>query len=205
MMNNPVSKKLIIIGASGHGKVVADIAEKNGYTNIVFLDDDENMKYCGKYPVIGNTSDAPEGDMFVAIGDARLRQKFMKQYKERQFPVLIHPNAVIASDVIIGDGSVVMAGVVINSGTKIGKGVILNTSSSTDHECVIDDFVHVAVGSHLCGTVNVGSRTWIGAGATVINNINICSDCIIGAGAVVVKDIDQPGLYIGIPARKYLR
>ena len=86
-------------------------------------------------------------------------------------------------------------------GAKIGQGCIINTASSVDHDCVLGDFVHVAVGAHLCGTVTIGNATWIGAGATVSNNVNICGECTIGAGAVVVKDITEPGTYIGVPAR----
>ena len=80
-------------------------------------------------------------------------------------------------------------------------GCIINTASSVDHDCVLSDFVHVAVGAHLCGTVTIGNATWIGAGATVSNNVNICGECTIGAGAVVVKDIIEPGTYIGVPAK----
>ena len=190
--------KLIIIGASGHGKVVADIAVLNGYKDIAFLDDDLSKTFCGGFPVIGTTDMIVEGDIFVAIGNPAVREKFSKN---RNIITLIHPNAVIAADVVIGEGSVVMPGVVINAGAKIGQGCIINTASSVDHDCVLGDFVHVAVGAHLCGTVTIGNSTWIGAGATVSNNVNICGECTIGAGAVVVKDITEPGTYIGVPAR----
>ena len=95
-----------------------------------------------------------------------------------------------------------MAGAVINPGTHIGKGCIINTCSSVDHDCIVGDYVHIAVGSHLCGTVIVGDGTWIGAGATVSNNVSICTNCIIGAGAVVVNDIKECGTYVGVPARR---
>ena len=95
-----------------------------------------------------------------------------------------------------------MAGVVINPGAQIGKGCIINTSSSVDHDCQIEDYVHISVGAHLSGTIEVGERTWIGAGATVSNNVNICGGCTIGAGAVVVKDITESGTYVGVPAKK---
>ena len=193
--------RLIIIGASGHGKVVADIAKKNGYTDIVFLDDGGKVRECGGFPVIGKTGNVPDGELFVAIGNAEIRKRFMAANNGRIFPVFIHPSAVIADDVVIGEGSIVMAGAVINPGTKIGRGVIVNTSSSVDHDCRIGDFVHIAVGAHLCGTVTAGEKTWIGAGATVINNISICNDCMIGAGAVIVKDITEQGTYVGVPAR----
>lgn len=193
--------RLIIIGASGHGKVVADIAKLNEYKDIAFLDDDENVKECAGYPVIGKSNEAPDGDIFVAIGNADVRKRLTKLYNNRKQIVLIHPNAVIASDVKIGEGSVVMAGAVINPGVKIGKGCIVNTSSSIDHDCIVDDYVHIAVGAHLCGTVHIGEKTWIGAGATVSNNIDICDECMIGAGAVVINDIYKCGTYVGVPAR----
>ena len=194
--------KLIIIGASGHGKVVADIAALNGYKDIVFLDDNENIKECAGYPVVGKSAEAPDGEVFVAVGNAETRKRLLELYKSRKQPVLIHPNAVVAEGVEIGEGSVAMAGAVINSGARIGKGVIVNTSSSIDHDCVLNDYVHVSVGAHLCGTVEVGEGTWVGAGATVSNNVSICCGCMIGAGAVVIKDINEPGTYVGVPAKK---
>ena len=199
-------KRLVIIGASGHGKVVADIAKKAGYQRIAFLDDDEARLSCGAYPVIGR-SDAfadQEGDVFVAIGNASIRRKLIERAESagRSIPVLIHPSAVIAEDVTIEPGTIVAAGAILNPGTHIGKGCIINTASSVDHDCNIGDYVHIAVGSHLAGTVSVGPCTWIGAGATIRNNIAICGECMIGAGAAVVSDIKESGTYVGVPARK---
>lgn len=190
--------RLVIIGASGHGKVVADIAKKCGYTDIVFLDDNDDVKECCGYKVIGNSNTSIDGDVFVAIGNPKIRKRLSK---DRKTITLIHPNAVIADDVEIGDGTVVMAGVVINSGSRIGKGVIVNTCSSIDHDCVIGDYCHISVGAHICGTVTIGEKTWIGAGATVINNINILNECMIGAGAVIIRDTQISGTYIGVPAK----
>ena len=199
-------RKLAIIGASGHGKVVADIARKNGYSEIVFLDDDESIHECGGYSVIGKSSEARTIDagVIVGIGNAGVRKQIQESIPDEKLVTLIHPDAVVAEDVVIGVGTVVMAGAVINPGTHIGKGCIINTCSSVDHDCIVDDFVHVAVGSHLCGTVNVGAGTWIGAGATVSNNISICPDCMIGAGAVVVNDIQESGTYVGVPAKRVM-
>jgi sugar O-acyltransferase (sialic acid O-acetyltransferase NeuD family) len=193
-------KRLIIIGASGHGKVIADIAVLNGYTDIVFLDDHTAVEACAGFPVIGTSLHAPEGDIFIAIGNAAVRKRLAEQYRDRRQPVLIHPNAVVAKDVEIGPGTVVMAGTVINPGATVGRGCIVNTCSSVDHDCTVSDYVHIAVGAHLCGTVTVGENTWIGAGAVISNNIRICKDCMIGAGAVVVKDISVSGKYLGVPA-----
>lgn len=194
--------KLTIIGASGHGKVVAEIASLCGYGDIEFLDD-ESLNSCGNWTIVGKTDKAIEvnNDIFVAIGNDAIRKRIMEKLGDKKFPVLIHPSAIVSGDVKLGYGTVVMAGAVINPGVTVGKGCIINTSSSVDHDCVIGDYVHVSVGTHLSGTVTVGDGTWIGAGATVSNNVNICGGCMIGAGAVVVKDIDVQGTYIGVPAK----
>lgn len=198
-------KKIIIIGASGHGKVVADIARLSGYDYIAFLDDNEGTKVCGNYEVLGTTELIDDFccEFFVAIGNSKVREKVFDRLKQadKKIATLIHPNAVIGEDVCIGYGTVVMAGAVINPCTIIGEGCIINTCSSVDHDNTIGDFVHISVGSHLAGTVKIGNCSWIGAGATVSNNIEITKDCMIGAGAVVVKDINESGIYIGVPAK----
>jgi len=196
--------RLIILGASGHGKVVADIAALSSYQDIVFLDNNRNIKECSGWPVIGPDSILPEldGDVFAAIGNAGIRKQLMERYAGRHFPVLIHPNAVTARDVRIGEGTVLMAGSVVNPGTVIGRGCIVNTCASVDHDCTVGDYCHIAVGAHLCGTVSLGDETWIGAGAVVSNNINVCGHSMIGAGAVVVRDIQEEGTYIGVPAAR---
>jgi sugar O-acyltransferase (sialic acid O-acetyltransferase NeuD family) len=198
-------KSIVIMGASGHGKVIADIAKKLGYDDISFLDDNKTGVFCG-YPIKGgccrfNDFDC---DFSVAIGNATVREKLMKHLFDdgKKVPALIHPGAVVADDVSIGEGTVVVAGAVINPCAEIGKGCIINTCSSVDHDCVIGDYAHISVGAHIAGTVCVGKGAWIGAGATVSNNITICSDVLVGAGAVVVKDINEIGTYIGVPAKK---
>ncbi|GAA0478667.1 acetyltransferase [Alkalibacterium indicireducens] len=201
--------KLIIIGASGHGKVVADIAIKmDKWQSIAFLDDDESIKTSMGLEVISKTADAftykDEADFFVAIGNNATRQKIQEKLIDEGLNIVsfIHPSSVIGTDVEIGMGTVVMAGVVVNCSTRIGKGCIINTSSSMDHDNVIEDYVHISPGVNLAGTVKVGKGTWLGIGSVVSNNVNICSSCKIGAGAVVVKDITEPGTYVGIPVRR---
>lgn len=199
-------KRLVIIGASGHGKVVADIARKSGYCEIAFLDDNEAVKTCDGYPVIGGSAEAVSqgSDIIVAIGNATIRQRLQEALEKAgvRIATLVHPNAVVAESATLGTGTVVMAGAVINPGAKVGKACIVNTCASVDHDCVISDYVHVSVGAHVAGTVSIGERTWIGAGATVSDNVNICPDCMIGAGAVVVGEITESGTYVGVPARK---
>lgn len=207
-----MKNKLIIIGASGHGKVVADIAIKmNKWQSITFLDDDESIKASIGLEVIGKTADAftykEEANFFVAIGSNTTREKIQEKLIEQGLNVvsLIHPSAVIGTDVEMGIGTAVMAGVVINSSTRIGNGCIINTSSSVDHDNVIEDYVHISPGVNVAGTVKVGKGSWIGIGSVVSNNVNICSGCKVGAGAVVVEDITEPGSYVGVPVRRVHR
>lgn len=199
-------KQLIIIGASGHGKVVADIARQAGYDDIQFLDDNEELVSCSGYPIAGRCRKFADFncDFVVAIGNPEVRQHIVGRLVDagKSVVTLIHPNAVIGENVSIGIGTVVVAGAVINPGAQIGSGCIINTCASVDHDCDIADFVHVAVGAHIAGTCTIGERTWIGAGATIINNIRICGDCTIGAGAVVIRNIEEPGIYFGCPARR---
>ncbi len=199
-------RKLVIIGASGHGKVIADIAVQNGYEEILFLDDNPAKKECSGFPVVGTSKDSVnymEYDFIVGVGDAQNRMHIQEQLEREGLHIttLIHPSAVVAKSAVIQSGTVVMAGAVINPGAKIGKSCIINTCSSVDHDCVILDYVHVSVGAHIAGMVHIGERTWIGAGATVNNNLSICADCMIGAGAVVIKNIEIQGTYIGVPAK----
>lgn len=204
-------KKIIIIGASGHGRVVADIAEQmQTYEEIVFADDNPTLAgtcFAGRQ-VIGNTekalSHADEYEMFVAIGNAQVRQRIMEQLEgiSAKVPTLIHPNAVIAGDITMGKGTVVMAGAVVNSGSDIGDGVIINTCASVDHDNQIADFAHISVGAHLAGDVSVGKRTWVGIGTVISNGIKVADDVMLGAGSVVIRDILEPGTYVGHPVRK---
>ena len=157
-----MNKELLIIGASGHGRVCADIAKLNGYESIRFLDDDKSIRECAGYEVIGSTEDLEKyvslSSFFVAIGNSGIRSRITDQINAQggSIVTLLHPDAVIAEDVLIREGSVVMAGTVINSGTVIGKGCIINTSSSVDHDCRIEEFGHVAVGGTYCRN----SRDW---------------------------------------------
>ena len=197
-------RKLAIIGASGHGKVVVDIAKKSGYTEIVFLDDNEKIIECGGYPVVGKSSDAVSVDfnIIVGIGDPEVRKRILESIPVENLATLIHPDAVIAENVVIGVGTIVMAGAVINTGTVVGRGCIVNACSSVDHDCVVCDYVHISVGAHIVENCEIGEEAWIGAGVTVSNNVNICGKCIIGAGAVMIKDIEETGTYFGVPAKE---
>ena len=200
-MNN----RLVIIGAGGHGKVIADIALKNGYTNICFVDDNTIGEVLG-FPIIGKTTDLLKlndrtTDFVIAIGNNKVRQKIAEAYAVN-WVTLVHPSAQIAIDVTIAKGTVVMAGAIINPSATIGEHCIINTGAIIEHDNVIENYVHISPNVALGGTVFVGELTHIGIGATVKNNTTVCSNCTIGAGAVVIRDVEKSGTYIGVPIKK---
>lgn len=199
--------RLLIIGAGGHGRVVADAALCAGWRDVAFLDDDPLQKESGGLPVLGPVSTAVEyqdADFVIAIGNTEVRQRAQDALEKQglRIATVIQPSAVISPNATIGVGSVVMAGAVINAGARVGRGCIVNTCASIDHDCAIGDFCHISVGAHLAGMVSMGEKTWVGIGAVVSNDLSICGDCTIGAGAVVIRDIDRPGTYVGVPARQ---
>ena len=196
---------LVIIGGGGHAKVVADIAKLNGYKIRGFLDDNAETESFFGFERLGAVSDVvkfADCCFIIAIGNGKIRQMIAEKYSNLRFVTLIHPSAVIASNVKIGVGTVVMAGAVINPWTVIGQGCIINTCASVDHDCRLGDYVHVSVGAHVAGTVIIGDNTWVGAGATVSNNIQIVENCVIGAGTVVLDKILEAGTYVGVPAKQ---
>ena len=190
-------KRVIVIGASGHGRVIADIIRAAHDEFVGFLDDDITLNN-----TLGTVSDYKQFDaeFVIGIGDAAIRKKLSEL--DCKWYTAIHPSAVVSTNVVIGEGSVVMPNAVINSGATIGKHCIINTSAVVEHDNCLQDFVHVSVGVKLGGTVSIGTSAWIGIGAVVSNNVNICGDCVIGAGAVVVKNIEEKGTYVGVPARR---
>lgn len=201
-------KDLLIIGAGGHGRVVADIALALGrYEKIAFLDD-RPVPDGFPYPQVGTAREAErfarQYDMAVAIGEPQTRGALLERLEQAgaNLPALVHPGASIGSRVLFGDGTVVMAGAVVNCDCDIGRGCIINTGATVDHDNILGDLVHICPGAHLAGTVRVGTRTWIGVGSVVKNNCAITADCVIGAGAVVCRDLTEPGTYVGVPARR---
>lgn len=198
-------KRLIIVGAGGHGKVVADNAAKNGYTDIRFVDDHASGG-CMGFPIVGRCADLVQlndgdTDFVIGIGNNAVREEVARKY-DVNWVTLIHPSAQIGLQVSIGRGTVVMAGAVINACTAIGEHCIINTGAIVEHDNVLGDFVHISPGAKLSGTVTIGDRTWIGTGVSIKNNLNICADAIVGVGAVVIRDIKTKGTYVGVVSMK---
>jgi len=205
-----VNRILALFGASGHGKVIADIARAKGYTSIVFYDDRwQEINSLYGIPVIGdvlaginaaNTYDAA----YVSIGNSETRARIQNQL-QKVGPSLIHPTAVVSPSVSIGDGTVVMPNAVINADTKIGVGVIVNSCAVIEHDCTIGDYSHVCPNAALAGGVSVGQHSWIGIGSSVIQLCSIGSNSTVGAGAIVINNIADNETVVGNPAKPLKR
>jgi sugar O-acyltransferase (sialic acid O-acetyltransferase NeuD family) len=197
---------MILYGASGHGKVIADILKKSGETNVVFWDDNANARIEGYEVQIISNNIIPSDSVIISIGDNTIRQRIALS-KTFTYGKAIHPSAVEGENVSIDEGTVVMAGTVINSSTRIGKHCILNTASTIDHDCIIEDFVHISPNATLSGGVSVGEGSWIGAGAVVIHGVKIGRWAIVGAGSVIIEDIPDYAVVVGNPGSviKYIK
>jgi len=200
-----MSNRLVIVGAGGHGKVVADNALKNGYTDIVFVDDCA-AGACMGYLILGTTAEMEKlndgrTDFVIGIGNNEARKRIAQKY-DVHWVRLIHPSAQVGIQTAIGEGTVIMAGAIVNAGAKIGMHCIINSGAIVEHDNVIGNYVHLSPRATLGGAVQIGEQTHIGIGATVRNNTTVCKGCVIGAGAVVVKSITEQATYIGVPAEK---
>lgn len=201
-----MKNNILLIGAGGHGLVLAEIAKLIGYKNIYFLDDEYDKDY--PYEIIGGIDDfflyKDDYDFFVSIGSNDIRKAITAKIYSNNCKLvnLIHPSAIISDSVQLSEGIAIMPNTVINSKSKIGQGAIINTASSIDHETIIGNFVHISPGCHLAGQVLIEDMCWLGIGCNVINGIRICEKCIIGAGSTIIREIQKSGTYAGTPVRR---
>lgn len=205
-----MTKRLVIIGAGGHGKVVADCAQAMAkFSEIVFLDGlYPRITKVEQWPVLGkgdNLSAFADGNsvFFVAIGNNQTRSKVIAELDKvaEKITTLIHPSAVISPYVTIGEGTLVCANVVINIATHIGRGCIINTSCSVDHDCIIGDYVHLAPGTKLAGSINIGEYSFVGIGGVIIQCLTLGKHCVLGAGSTLLKSLVDGSVAVGTPAK----
>lgn len=204
-------RRLAILGAGGHGRVVADAASTAGtWDCIEFYDREHRSGSCaGPWPVVGNELRFWEvlnsyTGVVIGIGDNEIRHSYVSRVLDEGGPLvsIVHASACIAQDVHIGVGSVVFAGAIINTGAKLGEGVIVNTGAIIEHDCSIGVGVHLSPQSALGGGVNVGDLSWVGIGACVKQLVVIGSRAKVGAGSVVLNSVKSATTVVGCPAQK---
>lgn len=201
-----MSGRLAILGAGGHGRVVADAAEEAGWDRIDFFDDgqkgaSERWQICGTSADLLKVAQSYSG-IVVAIGINSVRQAWTDRLLAggANLATILHPRAMISKGAQIGAGTVVMAGAVINNGVNIGTACIINTAAVVDHDSKVGDAVHISPGAILSGDVTLGSRVWVGAGAAVKNGITIGDDVVVGLGSALIRDVARGLAVAGVPA-----
>ena len=198
-------ESIVLIGGSGHAKVVIECVRACGTQVRGILDDGiaPGTRVLG-VPVLGRTADYEnytDHPFLIAIGSNAIRRKIAEDMPVR-WATVAHPTAVVSESARLGPGTVVMPGAVVNACAAVGKHCIINTGAVVEHDNILGDYVHISPKAALGGTVTIGGGTHVGIGACVRNNTRICGSCVIGAGAAVVKDICEPGTYVGVPARR---
>ncbi len=201
---------LLIIGAGGHGRVLADVAmEMRRWERIAFADDRAaTLDRPLGLEVLGTTAELEQlvrqfDCVAIGIGNAVTRMRLLSQCRElgRTLPPIIHPSAFVSKFATLGEGTVVFPQAAINVGAVLGAGCIVNTGATVDHDCRLADGVHVCPGAHLAGGVEVGARCWIGIGACVREGISIGNDVLVAAGSAVVANVAPNLTVLGVPAR----
>lgn len=206
---------LLILGAGGHGKVVADIANLLGrWEKICFLDDNVmlNSEING-YNVIGDFSNVATlsgsfQDAFVAIGSNKARLNWQKSLKEYGYtiPSIVHPSSYVGSHSEVGEGTIIKPHASIDTSVYIGNGCIINSNTSIGHDSIIGDGIHMSPGARVGGMSRIGTGSWLCMNSTVSNNLNIGEFTVVAAGSVVLRDLPSKVMAAGIPAiiKKYI-
>ena len=189
---------MIIIGAGGHGKVIAAIIRACYADDIVFWDDDPAAKVEGY--IVKPRQDTTTDAVILGIGNNAIRKR-IADAAGYQYGQAFHPRSLVDGYINIGGGTVIMAGAIINPGFRIGRHVIINTGAILDHDATVEDYAHISPGAVLTGNVTVKEGAWIGAGATIVPNRTIGKWATIGAGAVVLKDVPDYAVVVGNPGR----
>ncbi|HMC57128.1 MAG TPA: acetyltransferase [Gemmatimonadaceae bacterium] len=212
---------ILVFGAGGHGKVVADLARAAGFRVLGFVD--RNPDKVGQVIVGGGgtvlysdstldsafiergTLDGARVAVALGIGDNAARMTYADRLLRCDMPPLVHPRAAFSPESSLGAGAVVFANAVVNPGTQIGRACVINSGAIVEHDNVIGDGAHISPGAVLNGGVRVGTLTWIGAQAVVLPGVTIGERAVVGAGAVVLRDVADGVTVVGNPARPIRR
>ena len=201
--------RLVIVGAGGHGVVVAEAAaEMENWDEIVFLDDNPRVNSVAHFSIVGTTeklagNEISNAEVIVAIGNNRDRLELSARalHEGHRLAVVVHPRSCISPSATISPGTAICAGAIINARVSVDHCCIVNTAATIDHDCKIGQGAHLSPGAHLGGNVTVGECAWIGIGASVRDGVDIGDNAIVGAGSAVVSDIEASSVVGGVPAR----
>jgi sugar O-acyltransferase (sialic acid O-acetyltransferase NeuD family) len=205
--------ELLVWGAGGHGRVVADLARQVGHQVIGYADADPARAdapadAAGARTILPQSAmlEWLEGDaarvLALGVGNNALRLDLARDLPAGRLPALAHPSAVLGSGIERSPGSVVLAGAVLNVGAILGLAAVVNTAAVVEHDAIVGDGAHVSPGAVLAGGATLGVGSWLGANATVLPGVRIGDGAIVGAGAVVLKDVPAQATVVGVPARR---
>jgi sugar O-acyltransferase (sialic acid O-acetyltransferase NeuD family) len=209
-----VTRPVVIVGCGGHAIVLIEALRRSGADIVAAIDHDSakhGQDICGVRVAGGDEAllGHHAGSIYLvnavgSVGVPRARKAVFERLKQAgyEFATVVHPGAIVASDALLGEGVQIMAGAVVQPRCAIGANTIVNTRAAIDHDGRIGAHVHVAPGATVCGDVAIGDECHIGAGATLIQGIRLTAGCTVGAGAVVLRDIDEPGTFCGVPAKR---
>lgn len=200
---------IILIGDSGHGKVIVDIVRSNGDNVVAKLDDkyseafNENNCFFGPVSNVKDLIKEKQAKVIISIGSNSIRRKVVERLSlsNDHYATSIHKQAIISPSAEIGSGTVIMPGAVVNADVCIGSHSIVNSSSVIEHECIIGDFAHVSPGAIMAGGAELSEGVHIGAGATIIPLKKVGQWSVVGAGSVVLGNIKGFSTAVGIPAK----
>jgi sugar O-acyltransferase (sialic acid O-acetyltransferase NeuD family) len=202
---------ILIFGAGGHAKVVAEVARARGLEVAGFLEDAaarDGQPFFGARVIAWDRFAADPGDwpglaIALAVGDNAGRARAYERVRTlgRAVVSLVHPSAVISPTATLGEGTVAFATAVVNAEARVGIGVILNTGAIVEHDAVVGDFAHISPNAALGGGAVVGARAHVGLGAVVLPRMEVGADARVGAGAVVRQSVAPGTTVVGVPAR----
>jgi sugar O-acyltransferase (sialic acid O-acetyltransferase NeuD family) len=204
-------RPVVVFGAGGHGKVVADAARSAGDKLLAFVDDEPvragtsiwGLPVVSWDQCVAEPEQWSEAGFALGIGENAARQEIQRRLEHagRRVVSIAHARATISDTAVVAAGTVVLAGAVVNADAVIGRGCIVNTGAIVEHDCALESFVHLSPNAALGGNVSIGERTHVGIGATVLPGVRLGADVTVGAGAVVLRDVPDAQTVVGVPAR----
>ena len=198
---------LLVLGAGGHGCVVADAALRAGVWQGLSATDRDAARCSGellpgvRLSALATTLPSATA-VHIAIGNSQFREAEARTVGAERLAMVMHPDATLSPYAQVGAGCFLAARSVVAPRARLGACVIVNHGAVVDHDVEVGDYSHVAPNVTLGGGARVGSRVLVGAGTAVLPGVSICDDTVIGAGSVVTETIAEPGVYAGAPARR---